>query len=192
MTRDAAQKNPLGPTGHQVAENVKRLRGAMTYRELSDRLDQLGRPIPVLGLSRIENAARRVDADDLVALAVALDVSPAALLMPREVTEVVPLTRKRGASWQAAWRWANGEQPLLAEGGEELDLRDPRIARAIRENRPYEGNSPVNEAARYLVARIGAVGPFRAEIRYGGGDTVTVRARLTFGDVDEVDSDGRS
>ena len=61
-----------------VIENLKQLRDArrLTYRELADRLAAIGRPIPTLGLSRIEKGTRRVDADDLVALAIALGVNP--------------------------------------------------------------------------------------------------------------------
>jgi hypothetical protein len=57
----------------------------MQYVKLAARLEELGRPIPTLGLRKIESYERRVDADDLVALAAALGVSPITLLMP--VTE---------------------------------------------------------------------------------------------------------
>lgn len=74
----------LGVTGEVVRENIRRLREdvRMPLTELSAKLDELGRPIPVLGIRRIESGERRVDVDDLVALAVALEVSPAALLIP--------------------------------------------------------------------------------------------------------------
>jgi transcriptional regulator with XRE-family HTH domain len=188
MAKDTTQKNPLGPTGHQVAENMKRLRGTMTYRELSDRLDQLGRPIPVLGLSRIENGARRVDADDLVALAVALNVSPAALLMPAEhwpgMNEVIALTPARSASWGAAWRWANGEQPLT---GEPFDPEAVDVRRFRADSRPYEMGT-MTEVGRFLRMRVR--GPFVAEVRYDGQRSeVSLRTDEV---LDEVDSDGRS
>lgn len=78
------KKNPLGPTGLTVAANIKRLREEqrLTYVELSHTLSELGRPIPTLGLSRIESGQRRVDADDLMALASALGAAPNILLMP--------------------------------------------------------------------------------------------------------------
>lgn len=77
-------KNPLGPAGHNVRRNVRRLREErrMSYRELSERLVVAGRLIPVLGLSRMERGERRVDADDLVALAVVFGISPGQLLEP--------------------------------------------------------------------------------------------------------------
>ncbi|OOC07543.1 hypothetical protein B0293_07700 [Amycolatopsis azurea DSM 43854] len=102
----------IGPTGERVAHNLRALRGVMTYKELSDRLDRLGRPIPVLGLSRIENNARRVDADDLIALALALNVPPNRLLLPVDGSSV-PLTTTVEEDQEFAWRWAYGEEPLL-------------------------------------------------------------------------------
>lgn len=78
------KKNPLGPTGLTVSANIKRLREEqrLTYVELSRTLGELGRPIATLGLSRIESGQRRVDADDLMAIASALGVAPNLLLQP--------------------------------------------------------------------------------------------------------------
>lgn len=83
------RKNPLSATGRTVQANVRRLREAenLSYAELSRRLEAIGRRISELGLRRIEGGDRRVDADDLMALAVALDVSPIALLMPETTGE---------------------------------------------------------------------------------------------------------
>lgn len=69
------------------AEPVPPSGGAMQYQELAERLEKVGRPIPVLGLRRIESEERRVDADDLVALAIVLNVSPVRLLMPYTIDE---------------------------------------------------------------------------------------------------------
>ncbi len=74
------KKNPLGPVGHALCDRIRELRGRMTYRELSERLTELGRPIPPLGLSRLENGDRRVDVDDLVTLAAAFGVDAAELI----------------------------------------------------------------------------------------------------------------
>ncbi|MED5815732.1 XRE family transcriptional regulator [Mycolicibacterium sp. 050232] len=116
----ALTKNPLGPSGKAVAANVERLRNEqnLTFAALSDRLERLQRPIPPLGLRKIVAETRRVDADDLVGLAVALGVSPASLLMPdlRIVTkdDLVPIT-----GWNApisaapVWRWLTATAPLI-------------------------------------------------------------------------------
>ena len=72
-------------------ENIKRIREGqrVTYVELSKRLAVLGRPIPVLGLRRIERGERRVDVDDLLALAAAFGVEPIRLLRERLTVAVV-------------------------------------------------------------------------------------------------------
>jgi hypothetical protein len=76
------KKIDQGPFGLAVARNVRRFRGDHSYAELSRRLKQVGRPIPPLGLRHLEAGSRRVDVDDLVALAIALDVPALTLLMP--------------------------------------------------------------------------------------------------------------
>lgn len=74
--------NGIGQAGHNAAANIRRLREGqqLTYVELARRLAALGRPVPVLGLRRIEHGERRVDVDDLVAFAQALHVPLADLL----------------------------------------------------------------------------------------------------------------
>lgn len=115
MTDEKPQKNPLGPTGQRVRENVRHLRGRLPYRELAERLERLGRPIPTLGLSRIENGARRVDADDLVALALALGVNPNRLLLSVDDLDdqEIDVTSAFTARPYQLWAWARGEQELL-------------------------------------------------------------------------------
>ncbi|MET8766304.1 helix-turn-helix transcriptional regulator [Streptomyces sp. NPDC004658] len=78
------KKNPLGPTGEHLRRRIAQLRElrGMTKKQLSDRVGELGRPIPPLGISRVEAGTRRVDTDDLVALASALQVSVPQLLGP--------------------------------------------------------------------------------------------------------------
>lgn len=73
-----------GPTGKTVATNIARFRGqrGLTLAGLAERMTEVGRPMSVSGISSMENMQRRVDVDDLVAFAAALNVSPAALLMP--------------------------------------------------------------------------------------------------------------
>jgi transcriptional regulator with XRE-family HTH domain len=73
-----------GDTGHVVAAQIRRLRDEkrLSLQELSDRLAAVGRPILPSGLSKIEQGTRRVDVDDLVALADALGGVPSQLLEP--------------------------------------------------------------------------------------------------------------
>jgi hypothetical protein len=80
------RKIALGVFGLAVAANVRRFRGDTSYAELSRRLAEIGRPIPPLGLRHLEAGSRRIDVDDLVALALALDVTPIALLAPEDAS----------------------------------------------------------------------------------------------------------
>jgi transcriptional regulator with XRE-family HTH domain len=78
------KKIDLGPTGTTVADNIRQIRETrhLGYTELSRLLADHGRDIAPLGLRRIEARERRVDVDDLMALAVVFGVSPVALLAP--------------------------------------------------------------------------------------------------------------
>lgn len=113
---DQRKKNPLGATGETVAANVRRLRTkhGLAFTELSAKLSELGRPIPPLGLRKIESLDRRVDADDLVALAVALGTNPNALLLPPSDNgrHVLTLTAAGQRPAWLVWQWAKGEAPL--------------------------------------------------------------------------------
>jgi len=73
-----------GPSGRNVQLNVKRLRAAqrLTTRQLANQLTSIGRPIDATGITHIEKGRRRVDVDELVALAAVLKVEPAQLLAP--------------------------------------------------------------------------------------------------------------
>jgi transcriptional regulator with XRE-family HTH domain len=117
---DKTPRVPQGPVGAHLIRNLAALRAErkMSYQDLSVRMREVGRPIPALGLSRIEKGDRRVDADDVVGLALALDVNPTALLLPRDAErgDVIELTEKYHASAGDAWAWADGERPLPAAG----------------------------------------------------------------------------
>jgi transcriptional regulator with XRE-family HTH domain len=121
----AEKRNPLGPTGETVRANVKRLRDGQNlgYAKLARRLEDVGRPIPELGLRRIETGTRRVDADDLMALAAALDVSPATLLMPGtaegEATVEATATPEEVTA-QQLWAWLTAKRGIGLEGREQL------------------------------------------------------------------------
>ncbi|WP_202551059.1 helix-turn-helix transcriptional regulator [Streptomyces sp. SID8352] len=99
----------LGSVGQRVAKEIARLRGRTTVRELSARLGKLGRPILPSGITKIEQGKRRVDVDDLVALSVALQVTPTRLLMGPPPTE-----GPDDPAHEEAWEWyeeedSNGE-----------------------------------------------------------------------------------
>lgn len=84
----------------------------MTYAELSRRLEALGRPIPPLGLRRMEAGERRADVDDLMALALVLGVSPLALLLPAGQQVEEDEIGNRTFRHDELWQWAVGDRPL--------------------------------------------------------------------------------
>lgn len=86
----------------------------MQYKELSEKLTAVGRPIHPLSLKRIEVGERRVDVDDLVALALALEVSPLALLLPHiNSGEDYAVSPTQNLDFNLLWDWAAGDAPLV-------------------------------------------------------------------------------
>ncbi|SHQ69893.1 helix-turn-helix domain-containing protein [Mycobacteroides abscessus] len=115
------KKQPLDAIdamGKTVADNIKRLRGDMAYTKLADRLEEIERPIPTLGLRKIESYQRRVDADDLVALAIALEVSPVTLLTPYTDSDPEVRVELNGVGMPVAylWGWLRGDNELPESG----------------------------------------------------------------------------
>lgn len=127
----AGKKSDLGPIGVNVQRRVRVLREArrLTYAELSRQLADLGRDIPPLGLRRIESGDRKVDVDDLAALAIALNVSPLALLLPIADGPIV----SRGDSFPASviWDWGTGGKPLQFE-------HSPEAIAFLRDSNPLK------------------------------------------------------
>lgn len=108
-----AEIEDLGPTGATTAANVKHFREAahMTYADLARRTEELGHPIPSLGLRRIEARARRVSVDDLMVLAAALHVSPVSLLLPREGEAPAVTGQAEGTPLRAVRDWTIAVNP---------------------------------------------------------------------------------
>lgn len=128
----------LGATGERVAEQIALLRNELnlTYAALEKRLEAGGHKIPALGLRRIEAKARKVDADDLTALAIALEVSPLTLILPQdgdyEPSGISGLPDEVGSN--VLWRWGVGDEPLNLPRdpvmGAESDPRNERAKQA--------------------------------------------------------------
>lgn len=119
------QKGSLGPAGETLRQNIKRIREGqrITFVELSERLESIGRPIPVLGLRRIERGERRVDVDDLLALAYSLGVPPVDLLVPGELAsnEAYSITPEVHTVAAPARNWIRGDAYLPDHLGDPAD-----------------------------------------------------------------------
>lgn len=139
----------INPVAARVAENVRTLRKerGLDLADVAERMAELGRPLSLNGVSKVERGKRGVDVDDLVALALALNVSPLRLLLaPDASDDRISLTPKVSVSKRDAWQWASGEHQLgLTEELEEASTQrggdvDDALRRAeefSNENRPH-------------------------------------------------------
>ncbi|WP_374967817.1 helix-turn-helix domain-containing protein [Terrabacter sp. BE26] len=125
----AGKQMHSGPTSETVRANIEtfRLARGLTYAELSRELERRGHPIPPLGLRRIEAGERRVDVDDLTALALALRVTPDALLFPRIVGAGVMARVTGGEEIPSGgvWGWGKGVSGYLASDSVDIDSTRP-------------------------------------------------------------------
>ncbi len=113
-----------GAASARVAANVRawRVRRGMSTYDISRELRALGRPLAANGVLRIEQNDRRVDVDDLLALAVVLGVNvnmllwPSSVILPSPDGDVEPfeLVNDRTVSTPADVRsWVDGVEPLV-------------------------------------------------------------------------------
>lgn len=84
METERVRGNPPGITHEHVATNLRAARQAigMDVRTAAGLMTEAGRKLSPSGISKIENGDRRVDVDDLTALAYIFYTTPAALLTP--------------------------------------------------------------------------------------------------------------
>lgn len=120
MGTNAVQRDATAET---VSANVKRLRTQQNLglRGLSKKLGEVGRPLGHSAIDQIEKGTRRVDVDDLVALAAALGVSPITLLMPGMPGANIPaeMVDAPGDPVSAGrwWLWLIADAPLPGYAG---------------------------------------------------------------------------
>lgn len=127
------------PSSH-VAANVRRLRkrSGWSLAQLSERLEEVGHPLSVPVLSKIELGDRGIDVNDLVALGRALDVEPPSLLedpviaMNDRVVQLLAEYRSAVAAQAEAWRAA--ADAVVAAGVRLREaVRDDEDARLVLE-----------------------------------------------------------
>ena len=98
-------------TGAVAAERLRAIRKAqgLSLREVSERVTAAGWPLILTAIGKIENGDRRMDVDDLTALAAALGVTPATLLLPDsdDAESVVQITGVSGSA-DKMWGWMGG------------------------------------------------------------------------------------
>jgi transcriptional regulator with XRE-family HTH domain len=171
--------NELGPTGSRLAENVKMLRERLplTTEQLAERVTGLGRPVRANTITKIEKGQRRVDIDDAMALAIALEVNLTTLVLPYTTKGTAHLTETTTVDAAEAWDWADGRRPLrVPEGDDGSALVDfQRRARPLN-RRSWPVTTPAGMMA--AAAESGSASPEKlAELRealgYGQGGEVS-------------------
>lgn len=124
------------PIAEVVGENVRILRGKRTYRSIAFDLKVLGHPLHEIVLKRIENGGRRIDVDDLVALAIVFNVNPNYLLTPHTDDggdEFVLVPGEMDVKGTAAQihDWLYGFLPIRGAIGDHPDEADERFRARI-------------------------------------------------------------
>lgn len=114
--------NDIGDIGKRLGERVRIVRKEreLTQEQLSATLATLGRPMPTASIGRLESGDRRIDVDDLMALAYALNVSPISLLLPftdRPDERFTPAGVGREMAAVEGWMWAVGAEPTWYDSG---------------------------------------------------------------------------
>lgn len=150
----ATNEVPRGPISAYVVANVKRLRAERRWSlvELSEEMGRIGRPMLSSGLHRLESGRRRVDVDDLAALALAFGVSPITLLLPWSGHDgVVHLTETVTSDVTAAWEWLRAVRPIeLPEDQQDADFAELAFQRQAI---PPEGRNHIfmQRSDRYFI-----------------------------------------
>lgn len=138
----AARAIQIGEAGEHVAAAIAthRQRRGWDQRYLAERVTADGRPMSASVLGKVESGARRVDVDDLVAIAAALDVLPQRL-MPGDDTAVSDPFEAASAPGAVKARVL---EDIAALGDlEALDITAPTLA-AIAVRLATEVDAPVS------------------------------------------------
>jgi transcriptional regulator with XRE-family HTH domain len=174
-----------------VAENLAKIRKkrGLDQRELAARVTQAGRPVSASILSKMEKGDRRVDVDDLIALSVALNVAPLALLLPGEGAgrDRHDLTANVQATEAEAWQWGMGERALpgaVVEGSDQqqqVEYEWLSVSPAVRGVRQH----PAGRATRALIEDVDRLIEASGFVVEGDG-TFRRRLSLARGSVERV------
>jgi transcriptional regulator with XRE-family HTH domain len=171
----------------RAAANLRRIRQerGLSYAELARRLAKIGHPILDTGLLKIEKGDRRIDVDDLTALAIALGTTPNRLLLPDAdaghatgTCQVAPGTEETPLH---LWAWADGEVPFGARPSAASADRDSRIAEVVfsRENRPQHwAPSPPSPRTAGQGLAVTGLAAFTADAFRQGVSTADIRSAV--------------
>ncbi len=119
------KSNPPGPVGDRVAATIAELRadGRVSKTALAARLTDIGRPLSIDVLTKIEDGRRTVDADDLVCLALALETTPLRLMFGPPSEDEIDITPTWSGSSTSARLWAQGQEYLSGDSNQARRIR---------------------------------------------------------------------
>ena len=147
MEQERQRGNVPGTVARAVGENVHSRRNdlGISARELAERLTERGRRFSMSGVQKVERAERRVDVDDLLAFADALDTDAATLLglsgPTRRTTlgQRLDVGRRHGDLRRALDRavWAGVPADVV------LDYVDDQVRQAPAVRRAFESQGEV-------------------------------------------------
>ncbi|MFV8308822.1 helix-turn-helix domain-containing protein [Mycobacteroides chelonae] len=128
----------LGPTAEAVRFNITRLRGErhLSLRALSDKMTDGPGKMTHSALGEVERGVRRLDVDELTALAATLGVSPLTLLLRPvndgyNMDELVSLTGTTDEMGADILRWLRGDAPYDLPVQLDLDSFEAEAFRRI-------------------------------------------------------------
>ncbi|WP_340540679.1 helix-turn-helix domain-containing protein [Nocardioides sp. GXZ039] len=142
--------------------DLRRLSGAGSQARLSERLrERVGLELDTSAVARIETGRRGVSVDELLALALALDVSPLRLLLPptRDDTPT-PITPTTSVAAGTLWTFCEQLEPWWDDAADETD--DPAGSRFEAWSRMRLGHEAVDDDRRESERVVDASGGYAA------------------------------
>jgi transcriptional regulator with XRE-family HTH domain len=149
MTSDQRDAGAPIRASDAVAAQIKHLRArrSMTVKDLAARCRELGADqLTANVITNIEVRRRDVAVDELLVLALALDVPPAHLLTPSTSSARIALTTTEIYEAEAVEQWIIGVTPLLSAGS-------TSYVQYVAERTAGRGHRPSAHAAALLRAR---------------------------------------
>lgn len=141
----AARPLEIGAAGIHAGQAIARLREARGWDQqgLAERLAVAGRAVSQPIVSRMEAGTRRIDVDDLVAVAEVLQVSVGALLPHTEDSAPVVAVAVASARWEDPGPVETALADDIEALGDLQDMEPTHAAVAFRLARQMDGMRPV-------------------------------------------------
>jgi len=144
-------KDTQAPSGVLAAQlPAIRARRQLSAEALAKRVKGLGGGLDRAAISKIETGTRGISLDEALLLAVALDVAPLHLFVPREDAETVALAPSLTASAREVRQWVRGQQPLPGRDDRAYRTEVPDSEWTQGSQRVKDAQATVDKAYRRL------------------------------------------